>query len=149
MLEAGGTSRGWPACSTAPSCVSGGDPGELLRHLCRLGRAREHSGDLAGALAAFRRAREIDPTSLPALKGLAGILGPRGDGREALPVLEAILASHRAALTTAELAVTSGWAGQILERQGEAARAAESYERALEADPQHVRPCAGWPAPCS
>ena len=115
-----------------------GDPAELLRHLCRLGKAREHSGDLAGALAAFRQAREIDPASLPALKGLAGILGPRGDGREALPVLEAILASHRSALTTAELAVTSGWAGQILERQGEAARAAESYERALEADPQHV-----------
>jgi tetratricopeptide (TPR) repeat protein len=36
------------------------------------------------------------------------------------------------------VAVTSGWAGQILERQGEGERAAECYERALEADPLHV-----------
>ena len=115
-----------------------GEPRELLRHLCRLGQAREHVGDASGALAAYREARQIDPSSLPALKGLAGILGPRGDAPEALPVLEAILAHHREVLSPAELAVTSGWVGQILERKGETARAAGSYERALEADPVHV-----------
>ncbi len=118
--------------------LADGEPRELLRHLCRLGQAREHAGDPSGALAAYRQAREIDPTSLPALKGLAGILGPRGEATEALPVLEAILAHHRDVLSPAELAVTSGWVGQILERKGETARAAGSYERALEADPLHV-----------
>ena len=115
-----------------------GEPRELLRQLCRLGNAREHTGDEAGALAAYRKAREIDATSLPALKGLAAILGPGGDAGEALPVLEAILSHHADALSPAEVAVTSGWAGQILDRQGEGERAAESYERALEADPLHV-----------
>ena len=115
-----------------------GDPRELVRHLCRLGLARENTGDVSGALAAYRRAREIEPGSLPVLKGLAGILGPRGDAQDALPVLEAILDHHREVLSPAELAVTNGWAGQILERRGEMARAAGSYERALEADPLHV-----------
>ena len=51
-----------------------GDPRELLRQLCRLGRARENLGDVEGALAAYQRAREIDGTSLPALKGLGALL---------------------------------------------------------------------------
>ncbi|MBS1111589.1 MAG: Tetratricopeptide 2 repeat protein, partial [Anaeromyxobacteraceae bacterium] len=117
--------------------LADGDPGELHRHLCR-GLAREHAGDASGALDAYRQARKLDPRSLSALKGMAGILGPRGDAQEALPVLEAILDHHRDALTPAELAVTSGWVGQLLERKGETARAAGSYERALEADPLHV-----------
>ncbi len=114
------------------------DPRELLRQLCRLGKAREHSGDAAGALAAYRKAREIDPTSLPALKGLAAILGPGGDAREALPVLEGLLSHHADALSPAEVAVACGWVGQILERQGVTERAVESFERALEIDPLHV-----------
>ncbi len=123
---------------TAVARLGDGEPRELLRHLCRLGQARDHVGDSAGALEAYRRAREIDPVSLPALKGLAAILGPRADAPEALPVLEAILAHHAGSLSPAEVAVTSGWAGQILERKGDVARAADSYERALEADPAHV-----------
>jgi tetratricopeptide (TPR) repeat protein len=36
------------------------------------------------------------------------------------------------------MAVTCGWVGQILERQGWSERAAQSFEKALEADPEHV-----------
>ncbi len=118
--------------------LADGNPGELYRQLCRLGLAREHTGDASGALAAYRQARAIEPGSLPALKGMAGILGPRGEAPDALPVLEAILDHHREVLSPAELAVTNGWVGQILERRGEIARAAGSFERALEADPLHV-----------
>ena len=115
-----------------------GDPRELLRQLCRLGRARENLGDVEGAIAAYQRAREMDGTSLPALKGLGALLARRGAWDEALPVLEAILAHHRDSLSPAEVAVTSGWVGQILERQGWSERAAENFEKALEADPEHV-----------
>ena len=114
------------------------DPRELLRQFCRLGRARENVGDVDGALAAFQRAREIDGASLPALKGLGALLARRGAWDEALPVLEAILAHHRDSLSPAEVAVTCGWVGQILERQGWSERAAESFEKALEGDPEHV-----------
>jgi golgin subfamily B member 1 len=113
-------------------------PAELLRHLCRLGQAREHVGDTAGALAAYRRARELDPSSLPALKGMAAILGPHGDVEEGLPVLEAILVHHRGSISPTEQAVTGAWLGQILEKQGEAGAAAAAYEQALEALPEHV-----------
>ncbi|MGA8893114.1 MAG: tetratricopeptide repeat protein, partial [Anaeromyxobacteraceae bacterium] len=118
--------------------ITDADPRELHRQLCRLGRAREHLGDAEGALDAYRRARAIDSTSLLALKGLGAILVRRGAWAEALPVLEAILAHHRDALSPAELAVTCGWVGQILERQGWSERAAENFEKALEADPEHV-----------
>jgi tetratricopeptide (TPR) repeat protein len=114
------------------------DPRELLRQLCRLGRARENLGDVEGALVAYRRAREIDASSLPALKGLGALLARRGAWDEALPVLEAILSHHRDSLTPAEVAVTCGWVGQIQERQGWSERAAENFEKALEADPEHV-----------
>ena len=53
-------------------------------------------------------------------------------------MLEAILAHHRDSLSPAEVAVTCGWVGQILERQGWSERAAENFEKALEADPEHV-----------
>ena len=139
VLEARGDHAGVARLlDAAVARLGDAEPKELLRHLCRLGQARDHVGDSTGALEAYRRARELDPTSLPALKGLAAILGPRGDSQEALPVLDAILAHHGSALSAAEIAVTSGWAGQILEKKGETWRASESYERALDADPTHV-----------
>ena len=58
--------------------LADGDPGELLRHLCRLGLAREHVGDASGALDAYRQARKLDPRSLARAEGNGGHPGAEG-----------------------------------------------------------------------
>jgi len=114
-----------------------GDAHELCRQSYRLGYVCEKLGDEERALAAYRRAYELDATYLPALEGLGTLLVHRQAWDEALRIFQSILIHHRDGLTDLEVVETYWQIGEIQERQGQLDRAAKSFEKALEMDQNH------------
>ncbi len=114
-----------------------GDGRELCRQSYRLGYVCEKLGEPDRALAAYRRAYEIDSTYLPALEGLGTLLVHRQAWDEALRIFQSILIHHRDGLTDLEVVETYWQIGEIHEKQGQPERAAKSFEKALEMDQNH------------
>lgn len=114
-----------------------------------LGLVRSTRGDLDGALAAYRRAVEIDPDAWGALINIGDVLEIAGRGDEALPYFEAAYAAMTRAYRRetpriqpwyAELATILGDRHRAKGRLGEAA---VWYRRALEFLPLHPAATAG------
>ena len=114
-----------------------GDGRELCRQSYRLGYVCEKLGDPERALAAYRRAYELDATYLPALEGLGTLLVQRQAWEEALRIFQSILIHHRDGLTDLEVVETYWQIGEIQEKQGQPDRATKSFEKALEMDQNH------------
>jgi tetratricopeptide (TPR) repeat protein len=114
-----------------------GDARELCRQSYRLGYVCEKLQKPGKALAAYRRAYELDATYLPALEGLGNLLVQAEQWDEALRIFQAILIHHRDGLTDLEVVETYWQIGEIQESQGHLDRAAKSFEKALEMDQNH------------
>jgi golgin subfamily B member 1 len=136
-----GQSR-WPDAERVLAVIvstlsQGGDAKELCRQSYRLGYVEEKLGKLDEALAAYRRAYELDATYLPALEGLGNLLVRQEQWEEALPIFTTIIIHHRDGLTDLEVVETHWQIGEICWRKGEPDRAAGAYKKALEIDANH------------
>ena len=116
-----------------------GDPRELLRQLCRLGKAREHSGDASGRARRLPEGPRDRPHLAPGAEGARGHPGP-GRGRAG----GAAGAGGAPRPTTPTPSRRPRWRwradGSARSWSGRASRSgrSESFERALEIDPVHV-----------
>jgi tetratricopeptide (TPR) repeat protein len=117
---------------------AGGEAKELCRQTYRLGYVREKLGKRDRALAAYRRAYELDATYLPALEGLGNLLVQEQSWEEALKIYQAMLIHHRDGLTDLEVVETYWQIGEIQARLGQQDRAVKSFEKALEIDQNHA-----------
>ncbi|HET6339074.1 MAG TPA: hypothetical protein VFG30_37900 [Polyangiales bacterium] len=99
-----------------------------------LGALTEHRlEDREGALAAYREARQHDPQFRPALFALGRLLS---DSRELDELARTLAATVTASVLPSERASSLVSLGDLFEDQlGDAAAAANSFERALAADP--------------
>ncbi|HEY7726461.1 MAG TPA: tetratricopeptide repeat protein [Anaeromyxobacteraceae bacterium] len=111
------------------------DPGQQVAGLLRIAHLREDRlGDLEGAAAAYRRALEIDPGHMLALRSLAVVLERGGKAAEQAEVLERAAASSEPRDAVALLTR----AGEVREGLGDERRAAADWEQALALDPSHL-----------
>ncbi len=117
--------------------LDGQDARELCRQYYRLGYVADKLGHHEAALAAYRRAYELDATYLPALEGLGHLLVGQKQFEEALKIFQAILIHHREELTDLEVVEIYWQIGEIHRGLGQNDRAQKSYEKSLEIDPAH------------
>lgn len=117
--------------------LQGEDARELCRQHYRLGYVSEKLNHSDKALAAYRRAYELDATYLPALEGLGNLLVRRQQFEEALKIFQAILIHHRDELTDLEVVEIYWQIGEIHRALSQNDRAQKSFEKALEIDPGH------------
>uniref|UniRef100_UPI001F59D202 tetratricopeptide repeat protein n=1 Tax=Anaeromyxobacter oryzisoli TaxID=2925408 RepID=UPI001F59D202 len=115
----------------------GGDAKELCRQSYRQGYVAEKLGKREKALAAYRRAYELDATYLPGLEGLGNLLVQEQQWEEALRIFTAVIIHHREGLTDLEVVETHWQIGEIAEKLGELDRAANAFKKALEIDANH------------
>ncbi len=117
--------------------VRSGDPKELCRQCYRLGYVCDKLEKTEKALAAYRRAFDLDPTYLPALEGLGHLLVKAKQPEEALKVFQAILIHHRDDLTDLEVVEIHWQIGELHRSLGQSDRAQKDFEKALELDASH------------
>jgi golgin subfamily B member 1 len=117
--------------------AQGGDTKELCRQSYRQGYVAEKLGKRDKALAAYRRAYELDSTYLPALEGLGNLLVQEAQWEEALRIFTSVIIHHRDGLTDLEVVETHWQIGEIAEKLGQLERAAKALEKALEIDANH------------
>jgi tetratricopeptide (TPR) repeat protein len=116
---------------------SSGDSKELCRQSYRQGYVAEKLGKKEKALAAYRRAFDLDATYLPALEGLGHLLVQEGQLDEAMRVFTAILIHHREGLTDLEVVETNWQIGELAAKMGQTERAINTFRKALEIDANH------------
>jgi tetratricopeptide (TPR) repeat protein len=114
-----------------------GEPKELCRQSYRQGYVAEKLGEKDKALAAYRRAYELDATYLPALEGLGHLLVGERQWDEALRIFTTVIVHHRDGLTDLEVVETHWQIGEIAEQLGQLERAANAFKKALEIDANH------------
>jgi tetratricopeptide (TPR) repeat protein len=113
-----------------------GEESQRIALLFRIARLREDRlDDPAGAAACYRRALEIDPAHLVALRSLALVLERAGNPAELAVALE-----HAAAVVRdqREAVALLTRAGEAREESGDESGAAAAWERALAFDPTHL-----------
>ena len=103
----------------------------------RLGFAAKQNGHDEKAIKAYREAHNVDPHSLPALAGLAGLLLKKGEHAEAGKLYDILLNFHGEGLTAGEKLDLYHRQADIHHKQGEADKAIELYDQALGIDPHH------------
>ncbi len=134
-----------PLAERLASSADGEPPAERARRLHRLGRAREATGDEAGALDAFRAAALVESSStapsaatLAARHGLAELTFRRQDWSEAAAVYQSVL-DHPDALARDAQLVAYERLGIARLRAGQPAEAIEPLEKAVTLDPRRTR----------
>jgi tetratricopeptide (TPR) repeat protein len=113
-----------------------GEASQRIALLFRIARLSEDRlGDLPAAAACYRRALEIDPGHLVALRSLALVLERAGNPSELAVALE-----HAAAVVRdqREAVALLTRAGEAREESGDESGAAAAWERALAFDPTHL-----------
>ncbi|WP_248353450.1 tetratricopeptide repeat protein [Anaeromyxobacter oryzae] len=115
----------------------GGDAKELCRQSYRQGYVAEKLGNREKALAAYRRAYELDSTYLPALEGLGNLLVQEQQWEEALRIFTTVIIHHRDGLTDLEVVETHWQIGEIAAKLAQVERAANAFRKALEIDQNH------------
>jgi len=113
------------------------DSPEQLDRLARLGLAALSSGDTERAQRAFRKALELDPTRLEALRGLGTLLLDACAHAEALPMYQALLEHHEARLQPAEQVEAYHRLGLCELALGRPVEARERFAIACAIDPTH------------
>ncbi|MBI5066673.1 MAG: tetratricopeptide repeat protein [Deltaproteobacteria bacterium] len=112
------------------------DPGQQIALLFRLAQLREDRlGDLDGAADCYRRALEVDPGHLLALRSLAVVLDRAGKRAELAVALEHAAAVVKDPPQVVDLLTR---AGEVRDEAGDEAGAAAAWERALAIDPAHL-----------
>jgi tetratricopeptide (TPR) repeat protein len=113
------------------------DTAERAAMLVEMGESHEAAGDLAAAEKAFSDARVADPSSLPALWGLARICesGERWQERAELAVAEAGALGDPGGQAAALMLAADLWHDKLARRD----LAAPLYKQVLEIDPGHDR----------
>ncbi|MDF1566326.1 MAG: tetratricopeptide repeat protein [Deltaproteobacteria bacterium] len=117
--------------------AAGLDGPELCQRWYKLGYVRQKLEAAEGALEAFEKAYENDPTYLPALEGLGAALVGAARWEEALKIYQAILIHHRESVTDLEVVEYYWQLGEINLKLDERERAVKNFEKALEIDPRH------------
>src|SRR5262249_43845194 len=114
-----------------------GDDAEYADINVRLGFVAKQNGHDEKAIKAYREAYTADDKSLAALAGLAGLLLKRGGHAQAGKVYDVPLPHHGEGLSAGERLDLSFRQAGIHHKQGEADRAIELYDKALQIDPHH------------
>jgi Tfp pilus assembly protein PilF len=105
----------------------------------RLGKALMQLGDKDAALAQFDQAFRIDPGSVSVLKDLGVLAFEGGDYERAQKTFRALLLQRLDANAGISKAEVFCYLGDVNERLGDRAKAAQMYERAVENDPNLER----------
>jgi len=134
-----------PLAELLASSAAGEPPPERARRLYRLGRAREATGDEAGALEAFRAASVAElsstapsPATLFARRDLADLAFRRQEWGEAAAAYQSVLA-HPDGLARDAQVVAYERLGIAWLQAGAPAEALEPLEKALALDPRRTR----------
>jgi tetratricopeptide (TPR) repeat protein len=106
-------------------------PDELARYYDYLGRIAESSGDTGGAVRAYRRAVDLDPSYPPAALSLARRAVAAGDRAHAQVLIDEALRAAEGRGPHTELALRRGLA-RFYVAVGEPTRAIESYRSVIE-----------------
>ncbi|MDF1564307.1 MAG: tetratricopeptide repeat protein [Deltaproteobacteria bacterium] len=109
-------------------------PTGLVKLHTTLGRLQEGLGDDAGAVDAYRRSIELDPSAMDARRALVVLLRRAGRSEELVGAARALAVATRDPRERADL-----WTlvGSTLEQRGEAGQALAAFEHALAAVPDH------------
>ena len=134
-----------PLAELLASSTEGEPPPERARRLYRLGRARDATGDEAGALEAFRAAALAESSStapcaatLAARNDLADLTFRRQEWSEAAAVYQIVLAEPDGLARDAQT-VAYERLGIARLRAGQPAEAVDPLERAVALDPRRTR----------
>jgi len=101
----------------------------------RLGETAQRLGNQGHASRAFETALQLGPTSLGALRGLAGLRFERGEHREAAALYRTLVEQHHAALAPGELPLVYERLARAEEALGDRDAAIAWHEKALAVDP--------------
>ena len=107
---------------------------ELALYHHRLGRALVGLGERERALAEYDLAFKIDPGSIPVLRDLGALALESGDLERAQKTFRALLIQKLDPVVGLTKAEVFEYLGIVAERQGDKAKAAEMYKRALDND---------------
>ncbi|MFO0572725.1 MAG: tetratricopeptide repeat protein [Polyangia bacterium] len=113
------------------------EPSVTVVRLCRLGQAALLSGLRDKARRAYRRALELVPTHLQALRGLIPLLMETGQFVDAKQACETALREHEASLLPGERAELLATLGAAEHKLGHDEAAGTALYKALEIDPLH------------
>ncbi len=106
--------------------------------LCRLGQTALACGQVDKARKAYRRAVELAPTDLQALRGLIPLLFQSGELEEAKKAAQTALSEHREHMGNAEKAELLGLLGACEQALGNDAAALTALNEALAIEPLHL-----------
>ncbi len=113
---------------------TGADAQTLCAQLTRLGEISQRLGEQPKALRSLELALALNPTYLPALRGLGALRVSLRQPAEALKIFESLLLHHRSALTPREVAELHVRVGELHASLAQRARARTEFERALGLD---------------
>lgn len=111
-------------------------PLQVVR-LCRLGQTALVCGQVDKARRSYRRAVDLAPTDLPALRGLIPLLFESGQFVDAKHAAQTALSEHRDGMGAAEKTELLGILGACERALGHEAAALDALREALAIDPLH------------